>query len=79
MTLLLSDDFDKGQNLAQKGKFKEAYKIFYSLSLQGNKNAQYNLAILYKNGYGVAKDEKKAAKWYKSAARKNDNSIKVSK
>ena len=31
-------------------------------------NAQYNLALIYKNGNGVAQDYAEAAKWHRLAA-----------
>jgi TPR repeat protein len=46
-------------------------------TISGNTNgdarggAQYNLGICYANGEGVAKDQVKAAKWYRKAAEQN--------
>ncbi|MEL6152995.1 MAG: SEL1-like repeat protein, partial [Bacteroidota bacterium] len=34
---------------------------------QGLAEAEFNLGEMYKNGYGVAKDYKKAAVWYQKA------------
>lgn len=38
------------------------------LARQGNANAEYNLGVLYDNGYGVARDYQKAMHWYRKAA-----------
>tara|TARA_B110000305_G_C19035619_1_gene445800 strand:+ start:375 stop:584 length:210 start_codon:yes stop_codon:yes gene_type:complete len=38
------------------------------LATQGNAFAQYNLALMYRKGEGVPKDDKEAVKWYRLAA-----------
>ena len=39
-----------------------------SLAEQGDKTYQYSVGILYSKGFGVAKDEVEAVKWFKKAA-----------
>ena len=46
------------------GKFVE----IKPLAEQGNVDAQHVLGVMYANGRGVMKDEKKAVKWYQLAA-----------
>ena len=43
---------------------------FEKSALQGNDNAQYNLGVLYEEGFGLDMD--KAAKWYRKAAEQGD-------
>ena len=42
---------------------------WYRLSAeQGDDDAQYNLGVMYDNGYGVPQDYKTAVKWFKIAS-----------
>ena len=34
----------------------------------GDANAQYNLGVMYDNGYGIPENDAEAAKWYRLAA-----------
>ena len=45
-----------------------AYKGFLAAAKEGHANSQFNLAIMYEQGIGVAKDEKEAVVWYGKAA-----------
>jgi len=47
---------------------------WYTLAArQGLRDAQYNLALCYKNGSGVDQDLKKALKWFQRAADQDDH------
>ena len=35
---------------------------------KGDRNAQYNLGVMYRDGQGVAKDYEQAVLWYRKAA-----------
>jgi TPR repeat protein len=49
-----------------------AYKEFLAASEKGHADSQFNLGLMYEQGIGVGKDEKKAVFWYgKSAAQGN--------
>ena len=50
----------KNGNSVLQPDFKEAKRLFELATEQGNVQARYNLAILYLEGKGVAKDLKKA-------------------
>jgi TPR repeat protein len=41
---------------------------------KGNAGAQYNLGIMYDNGYGVLQDHKEAVKWWRKAAEQGHSS-----
>ena len=61
-----SADFDKGMEAYDKGDFKTALEEWRPH--QGYASALYNLALTYRNGEGVPKDDKEAFKWYRLAA-----------
>ena len=43
------------------------FKRYEKAAEQGDADAQYNLALCYKNGTGVEKDAEKAVEWYQKA------------
>ena len=59
--------FEKGAAAAQSGDFATALKEWQPLAEQGNAIAQYNLGMIYQNGYGVIQDYAEAVKWYRLA------------
>jgi uncharacterized protein len=63
-----SADFEKGLTAAQSGDFATALREWKPLAEQGDAVAQYNLGLLYGNGWGVPKNNKTAVKWYRLAA-----------
>ena len=64
----LAQDFNKGLEAALAGDFATALKEWLPLAEQGRAVAQYNLGLMYDNGYGVPQDYAEAAKWYRLAA-----------
>lgn len=48
--------------------YKKSFPIILKEAKNENKEAQYLLAHMYENGYGVKKDIKKALYWYKKAS-----------
>lgn len=42
------------------------------LAEKGDMEAQYNLGLMYEQGYGVTPDKRKAAAWFEKAARKGE-------
>ena len=52
------------------GKETVALKWNLDLAEQGDAEAQYNLAFMYETGFGIPKDNGKAARWYEPAAEK---------
>ena len=51
-----------------RGDAAGAVRIFRPLAAAGDVNAQYNLAVMYEQGHGVARDPAQAALWYRKAA-----------
>ena len=63
-----AQDFDRGLAAAQSGDYATAMKEWLPLAEQGYAGAQYNLGLMYDNGYGVVQDYAEAVKWYRLAA-----------
>lgn len=58
----------------ETGNLPLAYKEFRAAAENGEADCQFNLALMYEQGIGVAKDEKEAVVWYrKSAEQGNSN------
>src|SRR6266852_388292 len=51
-----------------RADYATALKLFRQLADQGNPNAQFNIALMYKNGRGVPQDYAEAAKWFRLSA-----------
>ncbi len=61
-------DYEDGVNAAFAGDFETALREFTTAAEAGLDLAQYNLAILYFTGQGVAQDLGKAFQWTEAAA-----------
>jgi TPR repeat protein len=61
-------DFNDGWIAYSSGNYKKAFEEWLPYAKQGDAQAQYNLAGLYVNGYGVDLDDKKAFEWYQKSA-----------
>lgn len=61
-------DFEEGVAAFKKENYTVALQKFRKLTAQGNADAQFKLAILYRNGLGVAKDSFEAAGLFELAA-----------
>ena len=64
----LPQNYKRGLAAHQAGDYNTALKEWRPLAEQGNAITQYNLALMYKNGEGIAEDNVEAVKWYKRAA-----------
>ena len=51
-----------------RGDFATAHKEFMAAALGGDATAQNSLGVMYDNGRGVPKDDRKAVNWYRKAA-----------
>ncbi len=66
--LAAAQDLDKGIEAAWRGDYATALAELQPLAEQGNADAQYGLANLYRDGRGVPRDDEQAATWYQRAA-----------
>jgi ATP-dependent protease ClpP protease subunit len=64
--------FEDGLTAYDQGKLDTAFKLWLPLAEQGHAAAQFNIAVMYENGSGVAKDLAQAARWYLEAAKQGD-------
>ena len=64
----LAQDFQKGFTAYNEGDYATALKEWRPLAEQGIAEAQYNLGLLYGNGWGVLQDYAEAVKWYRLSA-----------
>ena len=67
-----SADYNKGLTAYYSGDYATALREWKPLAEQGDASAQYNLGVMYDNGYGVPQDDKTAVKWYTLAAEQDD-------
>ncbi len=56
----LAADFETGVKAFGRNDYKAAEKIFTELAKKGDRDAQFFLAMLYKDGRGVKRDRAKA-------------------
>ena len=71
-TVVWSQDFEKGLEAADRGDFATALREWTPLAEQGYAGAQYNLGVMYENGWGVLQNHATAMKWYTRAAEQGD-------
>ncbi len=65
---VFANGYNDGLLAAESGDYKTALQKWEPLAKQGDALAQFNLALLYHSGAGVAVDERKAVSWYHKAA-----------
>lgn len=61
---------ENAENLYKKGDHQKAFSEFQNLAKQGSLQAIYNLGVLYEQGQGVSKSDKKAVEHFKNAGAK---------
>ncbi|MDG6345895.1 tetratricopeptide repeat protein, partial [Glaesserella parasuis] len=66
------EKFNSAVQYAKQQNYQAAFPMFKELAEQGDVAAQFNLGIMYDNGYGVNQDYHQAAKWYQKAAEQGD-------
>ena len=72
-TISLANDYQQGLYELNRGQFKAAINQFEPLSAEGFSPAQYQLAMMYKNGQGMPRNTKKAFELLTLAAKQNDS------
>jgi len=65
---LLAAEFERGFEAARKGDYETALREWRPLAETGHEYAQYNLGLMYEEGFGVVSDHKESVKWYRKAA-----------
>ena len=60
--------FEDGFAAYKRGDYATAFRLWRPLADQGIAGAQYNLGLMYANGWGVPQDYVASAKWYRMAA-----------
>jgi TPR repeat protein len=70
-TLSQGNDLEQGIYELNRGEFHAAIEQFRPLVAEGYAPAQYQMAIVYQHGYGVAKDGMKALSLFELAAKQN--------
>ena len=61
-------DFTAGVDALNQGDHVAAARIFQDAAEAGDARAQYNLALLYSYGQGVAQSDAEAVRWWRQAA-----------
>ena len=64
-TVAVSQDFERGLGAYQDGDYATALQEWRPLAEQGVAQAQYNLGLMYDNGWGVPQDYQEAVKWFR--------------
>jgi len=60
--------YNAGLLASEVGDYTAAVVAWQPLASQGDAAAQFNLALMYHRGLGVASDEQKAVQWYQKSA-----------
>ena len=60
--------YQEGVEAYAKGDFAAALEKFKPLAEDGNMQAQFSLGVMYRQGQGVAADDKEAVAWWTKAA-----------
>ena len=61
-------NYKQAEKLQKSEKNEEAFEYYLKAASQGDAEAQYNLGVCYRKGYGVEKNLTEAVKWYRKAA-----------
>lgn len=65
---IMAEDTIDALDSAREGNYNQAAAIIKPLAIDGNPQAQFNLALLYHSGAGIRQDEVAAVAWYHKAA-----------
>jgi ATP-dependent protease ClpP protease subunit len=68
----MAGPFEDGLTAYDQGKLDAAFRLWLPLAEQGHAAAQFNVAVMYENGTGVAQDSAQAARWYLEAAKRGE-------
>ncbi|MDB9803882.1 tetratricopeptide repeat protein, partial [Amylibacter sp.] len=62
-------DFASGNAAAERGDFKQAFKLWVETATAGDAKSQNAIGALYANGDGIPKNEIEAIRWFSMAAK----------
>ena len=62
-------NFKEGLDAFTNKEYDKAIELLSPFAEEGDAEAQFYLAKIYENGYGVSKDIEKAIKWYQLASK----------
>lgn len=60
--------FQEGVDAFNQGNYAEALKKLQPIAEKGNPDAQFRLGLMYRDGKGVAQDDKQGVAWLNKAA-----------
>ena len=69
---VLAQDFKEGVKAYDSGDFDLAMRKWKPLAEQGDREAQFNIGLMYKMGNGVTQDYAEAVKWHRKAAEQGE-------
>jgi TPR repeat protein len=69
-----SADYQTAKDAYNRGDYARAHRELLPLAEQGEVEAQYRLAQMFRNGEGVPQDYAEAMKWYRLAAKQGNAS-----
>ncbi len=65
---IISTDYDDGLEAFRQGNYKKAFNLWHPLAVNGHREAQSRLGVLYAEGKGVERDQEMAQYWWGVAA-----------
>jgi len=65
------------ENPEDKGRAAQAFELFRIAALRGNTDAEYNLGVCLRRGFGVAPNREQAEHHYRSAASRGHESAQL--
>ena len=70
-----SGETDAALQAYRDGNYPAAIKIWRKLAANDNPDAQYALGVAYLKGHGIARDPRKAMRWFQMAAKSGHLSL----
>ncbi|MGH8509751.1 MAG: tetratricopeptide repeat protein [Gammaproteobacteria bacterium] len=61
-------DYEAGVNAYYRQDYETALREFKTVAATGDKNAQYNVGLMYLKGQGVPENPEEASRWFRRAA-----------
>jgi TPR repeat protein len=64
--------FSEASRLLERGKVREAFRLFFVAAKAGDSRAQLNVGYLYDTGQGVSRSRTHALQWYRKAVQRGE-------